>query len=92
MQGVSQTIVCCVDVQGVYEYVTLFSCVKCFLNAGMADCPASGQSSTGMDKNADARTSPVQECSGIGLRYRMPECQNADARGIGLYAFAPLEF
>jgi hypothetical protein len=28
-----------------------------------------------MNKNADAGTSPVSECSGTGLRYRMPECR-----------------
>jgi hypothetical protein len=32
-----------------------------FLNAGMSDCPASSQSSTGMNKNSDAGTSPVPE-------------------------------
>jgi hypothetical protein len=32
-----------------------------FLNAGMSDCPASSQSGTGMNKNADAGTIPVPE-------------------------------
>ncbi len=30
-----------------------------FINSGMSDCPASNQSGKGMNKNADARTSPV---------------------------------
>jgi hypothetical protein len=53
--------------------------VSPFLNAGMSDCPASSQSGTRMNKNANAGTngirgsSPVLECSGTGLRYRMPE-------------------
>ncbi len=37
--------------------------LKCFLNARMPDSPASGQYSTGMNKIADAGTSPVPECS-----------------------------
>jgi hypothetical protein len=41
----------------------------------MPDCPASGQSGTGMNKNADAGTSLLQECSSAGLRYKMPECR-----------------
>jgi hypothetical protein len=32
-----------------------------FLNAGMSDCPASNQSGTGMNRNADAETSLVPE-------------------------------
>jgi hypothetical protein len=32
-----------------------------FLNAGMSDCPASNQSGTVMNKNADGGTSPVPE-------------------------------
>ncbi len=44
-------------------------------NARMSECPASSQSGTGMNKNADAGTSQVPECSGTGLRYRMPECR-----------------
>jgi hypothetical protein len=40
--------VCSVDLRGVL-----------FINAGMSDCPASNQSGTGMNKNADAETSPV---------------------------------
>ncbi len=40
-----------------------------FLNAGISDCPASGQSGTGMKKNAYARISPVPE-SGDPVRYR----------------------
>jgi hypothetical protein len=35
----------------------------------MSDCPAYGQSGTGMNKNADARTSPVPE-SGDPVLYR----------------------
>ncbi len=41
--------------------VTLFTFEKSFLNAGIPDCPSSGQSITRMNKNADARTSPVSE-------------------------------
>jgi hypothetical protein len=58
VQGVSQSIACSVDLQGLR---ILFHLVKCFLNAGMPVCPASGQSGTGMNKNADAGTSPVPE-------------------------------
>jgi hypothetical protein len=51
------------DVQGTHFhheqcYVTHFTRVECFLNAGML---ASGQTGTGMNKNADAGTSPVLE-------------------------------
>ncbi len=35
----------------------------------MSDCPASGQSGTGMNKNADTGTSPVPE-SGDTVLYR----------------------
>ncbi len=41
------------DVRSVY--------VSLFLNAGMPDSPSSGQSSTGMNKNADAGTNPVSQ-------------------------------
>jgi hypothetical protein len=41
-----------------------------FINAGMPDCPASNQSGTGMNKNADARTSPVTG-EEDPVRYRM---------------------
>jgi hypothetical protein len=58
VQGVSQSIACSVDVQ---VYVSLFTFVKCFLNAGMMDCPASGQLGTGMNKNVDDGTIPVPE-------------------------------
>ncbi len=47
---------CSVDVRGV-----LFS-------FGMSDFAASNQSGTGINKNADAGTSPVPECSDNGLR------------------------
>jgi hypothetical protein len=39
------------------------------LNAGMSDCPASSQSGTGMNRNADAGTSPVPE-KWDPVRYR----------------------
>jgi hypothetical protein len=42
-------------------YVSLFTFVKCFLNAGMMDCPASGQLGTGMNINVDDGTIPVSE-------------------------------
>jgi hypothetical protein len=35
--------------------------VPLFKNAGMSDCPASSQSGTGMNKNADAGTIPIPE-------------------------------
>jgi hypothetical protein len=81
VQDESQSIVCRVDVY-CRVYVFLFTFVKYFFNAEMPDCPASGQSGTGMNKNSDAVTISVQkgdpvryllECSGTGLRYRMPE-------------------
>jgi hypothetical protein len=40
-----------------------------FLNAEMSDFPASGQSGTGMNKNADTGTSPIPE-EGDPVRYR----------------------
>jgi len=40
-------------------------------NAGLSSI----RSCTGMKKNADARTSPVPECSGTELRWGMPECR-----------------
>jgi hypothetical protein len=83
VQDVSHSIACCVDIQVVS--VTLFTFEKSFLNAGMPDCPASGQSVTRMSKNADAKTSPVPE-KGDPVRYRnapVPDwdtgCKNADA-------------
>ncbi len=39
----------------------------------MSDLPESSQSGIGMNENSDARTSPVPECSGTGLRCMMPE-------------------
>ncbi len=65
-------------------YVSHFTFVKCSLNAGTPDCPAYGQSGTGMNKNALAGTTPVLELADTRLRYRMPECRcislNADAQ------------
>ncbi len=61
--------VCSVDVRGVLFYYSR-----------MSDCPASNQSDTGMDKNADAGTSPVQGYD--------TGCRNVDASGIGLDADA----
>jgi hypothetical protein len=55
-------------------HVSLFTVVKCILNAGLPDFPASCQSGTGITKR-DASNSSVPECSGTGLRYRMPECR-----------------
>ncbi len=40
-------------------YVALFTLEKVVINAGMPDSPASGQSVTGMNQNADAESSPV---------------------------------
>ncbi len=51
---------------------TPFSLRTVFVHAGMPDCAASGQSGTGMKKNAVAGTNPVSECSVTGLRFRMP--------------------
>ncbi len=59
MQGVFQSFTCSVYMQGL--------CIS-FITAVMPDCPATGQSDTGMDKNADAGTSPDLKCSGTGLR------------------------
>jgi hypothetical protein len=45
-------------------------------NAGMSDCAASNQSGTGLNKNADARTSQVPEQwarSGIYLNAPAPD-------------------
>ncbi len=53
-----------------------------FLNARMSDCPASSQSGTGMNKNADAGTSLVPDWD--------TGCWNADADGIDLDADAQL--
>jgi hypothetical protein len=65
-QGVSQSIACSVDVQGV---CFLFHLVKCFLNAGMPDCSAFGQFGIGINKSADAGTSPrCRNQSGTGIR------------------------
>jgi hypothetical protein len=50
------------DLQGVFLYSASsmdVQVVPLFLNAGMSDCPASSQSGTGMNRNADAGTSPV---------------------------------
>jgi hypothetical protein len=69
VQSVSQSFDCNVDVQGVFIYMFFF-------NAGMPDCPASGQSSSRMNKNADTGTSLVPPRnkgtqSGTGaFRYR----------------------
>ncbi len=62
---------------------SLFTFVKCVLNARMPGCPASGQSGTRINKNAYAWTSLVPECSSTRLRIRMLECQ---CGGIGLDA------
>jgi hypothetical protein len=59
VQDAFQSIACNVDVRGVYE--TLFTFVMCFFNAGTPNCPASSQSGTGMNKKADAGTSPIPE-------------------------------
>jgi hypothetical protein len=58
VHSVSQSMACNVCVQGV---CILFHLCKVFLNAEISDCPASGQSSTGMNKNADAGMSQVPE-------------------------------
>jgi hypothetical protein len=63
VQGVSQSFACNVEVQGVFIYMFFF-------NAGMPDCPASGQSSPRMNKNADTGTSLVRNKgiqSGTGM-------------------------
>jgi hypothetical protein len=54
-----------------------------FLNAGMSDCTASSQTVTGMNRcrcrnqtsTGIKGPSPVPECSGTGLRYRISECR-----------------
>jgi hypothetical protein len=53
----------------------------------MQDCPASSQSGTGMNKEANAGTSPVLEL-GINSGTGIPEM--SDAGGIGLDAGAQL--
>jgi hypothetical protein len=40
-------------------FVCVFMCVFMCINAGMPDCPASDQSSTGIKKTNDAGTGPV---------------------------------
>jgi hypothetical protein len=66
------------------------------LNAGMSDCPASSQSGTGINDNADAGTSPVRNRgtqSGTGMiRYQteIQDAGNADAGGIDLDTDAQL--
>jgi hypothetical protein len=44
-----------------------------FLNAGMSDRAAFGQSVAEKNKNADAGTNQVPECVDTGLRSWMPE-------------------
>jgi hypothetical protein len=71
VQGVSLSTTSSMGVQGVSfpsravwtcrVYVSLFTLVKCYSNARMPDSPASEQSGTRVDKNADAGTSPVPE-------------------------------
>jgi hypothetical protein len=100
MQGVSQSISCSVDAQGVY--LTLFT----FVNAGLPDYPALVQSGTVMNEDASTGTSPVPVRNkgipcGAGIRGLIPVrnapgpdcdtgCRNADAGGIGLDADAQL--
>jgi hypothetical protein len=52
VQGVSQSMACSVYVQVVLHLT----------KAGKSDCPVSNQPGAGTNKNADAGTSPVQEC------------------------------
>jgi len=69
--------------------VSLSTLLKGFLNAGMPDCPESGQSGSGMGKNSDAATSPVPDKGDLG-RYQnaavLDRCRNTNASGIGLSA------
>jgi hypothetical protein len=58
VQGVSQSMACSVYGQGV---CILFHLCNVFLIAGISGCSASGQSSTGMNKNAHAGMSQVSE-------------------------------
>ncbi len=44
-----------------FFYSAPFHLRTVFVNAGLPDCPAFGQSGTGKKKNADAGTSPVPE-------------------------------
>jgi hypothetical protein len=39
-----------------YIYMYMYMYMYSYINAGMPDCPASGQSGTGMKKTIDART------------------------------------
>ncbi len=71
MQGVSQSISCSVDAQGVY--LTLFT----FVNAGLPDYPALVQSGTVMNEDASTGTSPVPVRNkgipcGAGIRGLIP--------------------
>jgi hypothetical protein len=65
VQGVSISTASSMDVQGVSISTasSMDGRAGCnpFVNAGMSDCPASSQSESGMNKNADAGTSPVPE-------------------------------
>jgi hypothetical protein len=49
VQGVSQSITCSVDVQGVQYICIPFHMKKSFFKCRMPDFPASGQSGTGMN-------------------------------------------
>jgi hypothetical protein len=84
MQGVSLSTASSMDVQGVSLstassmdagcipfYLQQYKRAGCtpFLNAGMSDCPATNQYGTGMNRNADAKTSLVPE-KGHPVRYR----------------------
>ncbi len=69
----------------------MYACTV-FVNAGLPDCPASGQSGTGTKKNAGVGTSPVPEiadpvrCQNATVTVADWDvgCRNADAGGISL--------
>jgi hypothetical protein len=65
VQGVSPATASSIDVQGVWSLSTVGSMDV----QGVPACPASGQTGTGMNKNADAGTILVPE-QGDSIRYR----------------------
>jgi len=81
VQGVSLSTTFSLDVHWVSLGILSSLPTTAFLNAGMSDCVSSSQSGNGMNINSAEGTmqsdtrirwySPVPECSGTGLRYRM---------------------
>ncbi len=90
VQGVPISTTSSVNVQGVSHFTpAVWTCrVYVFIAAGMPDCPASGQSGTGMNNNADAGNNPVPGQREIPVPDWDTGCWNADAFSTGLDADA----